>query len=101
MQMIVRTVNGKRMWSFTVDEKRLYELLCTQIAWRVLKKSGKDIKAVEKDTVVLAQSCHKRTDEELKLVTDAFIRAVFQERKRLNLKEYQLQEGGEESESKG
>lgn len=90
MQMIVRTVNGKRLWSFTVDERMLYDLLCNQIAWRVLKKSGNDVEKVEKDTVHLAGSCHQRTDEELKTIADTFVRAVFQERKRLKLDKYQL-----------
>jgi len=91
MRMTVRTVNGKRYWSFTVDEVMLYNLVCTQIAWRVLKKTGKPIDQVEANTVSLAENGHKRTDEEINGISDIFIRAVMQERKRLNLTEYQLQ----------
>ena len=92
MQMIVRTVEKQRLWSFTVNEKQLYEILCNQIAWRVLKKSGNPVDEVELQTVVLAQDSHQRTDEELAAVSDEFVRAVFIERKRLNLTEYQLKE---------
>lgn len=96
MQMIVRTIEKKRLWSFTIDEAQLYEILCNQIAWRVLKKSGNPVDQVELQTVVLAQDSHKRTDEELATINDAFVRAVFQERKRLNLTEYQLDKGEED-----
>lgn len=96
MQMIVREVEGRRLWSFTVDEKMLYEILCNQIAWRILNKSGNDVETVKKQTVQLAGSCHRRTDEELKTITDLFVRAVFQERKRLKLEDYQLKGKEEE-----
>lgn len=98
MQMIVRTVKGKRLWSFTVDEKQLYDMVCTQIAWRVVKKSGIDVKKVEKQTVQLAVHSHKRPEEEIKTIVDFFVRAVIQERKRLNLDDYQITTDGEEEE---
>lgn len=96
MQMIVRTVEkGKRLWSFTVDEKLLYEMLCNCIAWKVISKSGKDADEVMKDTVALAEFSVKRTDDELAEISDTFVRTVFQERKRLKLTEYQLKDTDE------
>lgn len=93
MQMMVRTVDqGKRLWSFTLDEKQLYELLCNTTAVRILRKvkDEEPWEMIELKTVKLVKGAADASDEMLAGISDEFVRAVFIERKRLGLKEYQL-----------
>lgn len=93
--MMVRTVEGKRLWSFTVDEKLLYEMVCNITAWKAYSQTQKPKDEVMELTVKLVgMSPAKSSEEDLKKINDVFIRAVFQERKRLGLTKYQLK--GEE-----
>lgn len=93
MQMIMREHQGKRLWTFTVDEGLLYELACNETAWSLFKRTHKSVDEIEDMTVKLVDKAIHQSEEDLAKVSNPFLRVVFQERKRLGLKEFQLMNG--------
>jgi hypothetical protein len=87
LQMRVTEHNGRRMWSFVMEGRELYEILCSHVAWTMIRTSGKSIKEVENMTVSCIDNSNEKSLEELAAIKNPFIRAILTEKKRLGLKE--------------
>ena len=85
MKMIINQVDGKREWNFSVSDYELYEILCTQIAWRTLWTSKKPVDWVVTQTISAIHTVDTRSEKDLAKISDPFIRAILTELKRLEI----------------
>lgn len=90
--MKVTKRDGQYIWTFAMDGRNLYEILCSQVAWTLLTTSGKTKEEVQNMTILCIDGSNDKTEEELAAIRNPFIRAVLTEKKRLGLKEIYIEE---------
>lgn len=87
MNLIVKCPNdGKeRRWLFDLNDEECYELICSQIAWRVAWCSGKTAKEIAEGVVVMMSQVGGNSPFDLDLVQDPLIKAMLGEMNRLKI----------------
>lgn len=86
LQMRVTKQGDKTIWSFNLDGREVYELLCSHVAWRIMKQTGKTAAEVENTTIQIVHDAPNRKMKDLEEINCPFIKAVLTECKRLGMK---------------
>jgi len=86
MDLLIDQLNGARRWHIIINDDELYEILCTQMAWRVRVSSQKDDEYVERAVVLGIQHMIKHPQpDKIPQIKDPLIRAIISECARLNI----------------
>lgn len=76
----------EHLWSFSLTDQEMYEVICNQIAWRIISTTKRDQEWVKDQTVQIVRECHQPGDTNpVEEVRDPFIRLVLSEVKRLGI----------------
>lgn len=86
MELIVTEKKAGPEWRFNLNSNEVYEILCSQMAWRTVFQTDWDKEKIQRSVVHTVDMANDRTMEELSQVSDPFIRLVLMEVKRLNIK---------------
>lgn len=86
MNLLLRDKAGERRWEFSLTDTELYEVLCTQSAWKLASSSGKGIKWTRSQIPRLIATMRERTPQEIASIEDPFIKLICSELQRLQIR---------------
>ena len=88
MKLKLTELEGKRQWVVALDDHELYELTCSQIAYRIWHQetSAESRKSIESRTVFLVEESRQpERAGTVEWIKDPFIRLILSEVNRLKI----------------
>lgn len=86
MNLMIKEHAGKRQWLFALDDEEIYEVLCTQAAWKLISSSGKSVEWVKEQIPHTIRTMREHTKEEVERIQCPFIRLISTELQRLQIR---------------